>query len=318
MEKMRIVLTGGAGFIGSHLTAFLLEKGHSVVVIDNFITGRRKNLQQFIETPDFELIEHDVSNYIDVSGNVDFVLHFASPASPIDYLRYPIQTMKAGALGTLNSLGLSKKKKAKFFLASTSEVYGDPQVHPQKEDYWGYVNPIGPRSVYDESKRFAEAMTMAYHTHHGIDTRIVRIFNTFGPHMRPDDGRVIPTFILQCLKGKPVTIFGSGEQTRSFCYITDLVEGVYKLMNTDYHYPVNIGNPLEIGINELANIIGNIIGNEIQIEYKELPLDDPQCRKPDISKAKELLSWRPKVDLKTGLSKTIAWFMKKCREVTDG
>ncbi|TET24746.1 MAG: SDR family oxidoreductase [Candidatus Cloacimonadota bacterium] len=310
MEKMRIVLTGGAGFIGSHLTAFLLDRGHAVVVIDNFITGRRKNLQQFIETPEFELIEHDVSNYIDVSGSVDFVLHFASPASPIDYLRYPIQTMKAGALGTLNSLGLSKKKKAKFFLASTSEVYGDPQVHPQKEDYWGYVNPIGPRSVYDESKRFAEAMTMAYHTHHAIDTRIVRIFNTFGPHMRPDDGRVIPTFILQCLKGKPVTIFGTGEQTRSFCYITDLVEGIYKLMNTDYHYPVNIGNPLEIGINELASIIGNIIGSEIQIEYKELPRDDPQCRKPDISKAKELLSWQPKVDLKTGLSKTIAWFRK--------
>lgn len=308
MERMKIVLTGGAGFIGSNLTAFLLNKGHSVIVIDNFITGRRENIEPFIGTGNFDFIEQDVTKFIEISGKVDYVLHFASPASPIDYLKYPIQTMKVGALGTLNTLGLSKKKKAKFLLASTSEVYGDPQVHPQNEDYWGCVNPIGPRGVYDESKRFAEALTMAYHNFHNIDTRIVRIFNTFGPKMRPDDGRVIPTFFMQCLRGESLTIFGSGEQTRSFCYVSDLIEGIYRLMFKDYHYPVNLGNPEEISIKKLAENLSDVTGRKIKIIYKELPVDDPRCRKPDISKAKELLSWEPHVDLKNGLRETAKWF----------
>ena len=255
MERMRVVLTGGAGFIGTHFTAFLLNKSHSVTVIDNLITGKRENIEIFIDNEDFKFIEQDVTKFIDIDGDVDYVLHFASPASPIDYLKYPIQTLKVGAVGTLNTLGLAKKKNAKFLLASTSEVYGDPQVHPQNEEYWGYVNPIGPRGVYDESKRFAEALVMAYHKYHNIDTRIVRIFNTFGPKMRPDDGRVIPTFIMQCLKDEPLTIFGTGEQTRSFCYVSDLVEGIYRLMFKDYHYPVNLGNPEEISIRELVEII---------------------------------------------------------------
>jgi len=308
MEKMQIVLTGGAGFIGSHLTGFLIGKGHSVIVLDNLITGRKANIESFIGNENFDFIEQDVTKSIDIKGNVDFVLHFASPASPIDYLKYPIQTLKVGALGTLNTLGLAKKKKAVFLLASTSEVYGDPQIHPQAEDYWGHVNPIGPRGVYDEAKRFAEALTMAYHKYHNIDTRIVRIFNTFGPRMRPDDGRVVPTFIMQCLRGKPLTIFGSGKQTRSFCYVSDLVEGIYKLMLTNYHYPVNLGNPKELSIEGLAKSIREITGKKVEIVRKELPEDDPKCRKPDITKAKELLSWEPEVDVMDGLRKTVKWF----------
>ncbi len=308
MERMRVVLTGGAGFIGTHFTAFLLNKSHSVTVIDNLITGKRENIKIFIDNEDFKFIEQDVTKFIDIDGDVDYVLHFASPASPIDYLKYPIQTLKVGAVGTLNTLGLAKKKNAKFLLASTSEVYGDPQVHPQNEEYWGYVNPIGPRGVYDESKRFAEALVMAYHKYHNIDTRIVRIFNTFGPKMRPDDGRVIPTFIMQCLKDEPLTIFGTGEQTRSFCYVTDLIEGIYRLMLKDYHYPVNLGNPEEISIKMLAELIAEIAGRKIEIVFKELPEDDPRCRKPDISKAKKMLSWEPQVDIKTGLDETVKWF----------
>ena len=318
MSKLRIVLTGGAGFIGSHITDYLLKEGHSVTVIDNLITGRRENLEPFIENRGFKFIEQDVTKFINIDGEVDYVLHFASPASPIDYLKYPIQTLKVGALGTLNAIGLSKKKSARFLLASTSEVYGDPKVHPQNEDYWGHVNPVGPRGVYDESKRFAEALTMAYHKFHDIDTRIVRIFNTFGPKMRPEDGRVIPTFIMQCLKGEPITIFGSGEQTRSFCYVSDLVEGIYRLMFKDYQYPVNLGNPEEISIRELVEIIEEVARRKIKIEYKELPEDDPRQRKPDISKAKELISWNPQVDLRTGLSATVQWFKKYFDGENDG
>ncbi|TES91695.1 MAG: SDR family oxidoreductase [Candidatus Cloacimonadota bacterium] len=315
MERMRVVLTGGAGFIGTHFTAFLLNKSHSVTVIDNLITGKRENIKIFIDNEDFKFVEQDVTKFIDIDGDVDYVLHFASPASPIDYLKYPIQTLKVGAVGTLNTLGLAKKKNAKFLLASTSEVYGDPQVHPQNEEYWGYVNPIGPRGVYDESKRFAEALVMAYHKYHNIDTRIVRIFNTFGPKMRPDDGRVIPTFIMQCLKDEPLTIFGTGEQTRSFCYVTDLIEGIYRLMLKDYHYPVNLGNPEEISIKMLAELIAEIAGRKIEIVFKELPEDDPRCRKPDISKAKKMLSWEPQVDIKTGLDETVKWFKNYTGEV---
>jgi dTDP-glucose 4,6-dehydratase len=308
MERLKIVLTGGAGFIGSHFTEFFLERGHSVIVIDNLITGRKENLTPFMNDENFTFMEQDVTKYIDIDGDIDYVLHFASPASPVDYLKYPIQTMKVGALGTLNTLGLAKKKNAKFLLASTSEVYGDPKVHPQNEDYWGFVNPVGPRGVYDEAKRFAEALTMAYHNFHKIDTRIVRIFNTYGPKMRPDDGRVIPTFITQCLNSEPITIFGTGEQTRSFCFITDLIKGIYELMFVDEHLPVNLGNPVEVSIINLAKTIGEITGKGLNLVHKKLPEDDPQCRKPDISKAKKLLSWSPEVGLKAGLRRTIDWF----------
>ncbi len=309
MEKMCIVLTGGAGFLGSHLTAFLLEKGHSVIVIDNFITGRRQNIEPLKDNSNFTFIEQDVTRYIDIDGKVDYVLHFASPASPVDYLKFPIQTMKVGALGTLNTLGLAKAKGAKFLLASTSEVYGDPEIHPQSEEYWGHVNPIGPRGVYDEAKRFAEALTMAYYQFHEMDTRIVRIFNTFGPRMRQDDGRVIPTFIGQCLKGESLTIFGSGNQTRSFCYVSDLIEGIYGLMSIDYHKPMNLGNPHEISIKTLTELIGKAANKKIKVIYRELPEDDPKCRKPDISKAKKFLSWSPKVEFKDGLDLTVRWFV---------
>jgi dTDP-glucose 4,6-dehydratase len=318
MEKMRIVLTGGAGFIGSHLTEFFLNKNHSVVVVDNFITGKRCNIEPFLENDHFELIEQDVTQFIEVQGKVDFVLHFASPASPIDYLKFPIQTMKVGGIGTLNTLGLAKKKRAKFLLASTSEVYGDPQVNPHHEEYWGYVNPIGPRGVYDEAKRFAEALTMAYHRYHGIDTRIIRIFNTYGPRMRPDDGRVIPTFIMQCLKGEPLTIFGAGEQTRSFCFVSDLIEGIYSIMASDYHAPINLGNPNEISINKLVEIIADVTGKEITTIYKELPKDDPKRRKPDITRAQNILSWSPVVDLREGLTKTVKWFNGLLEDKTYG
>jgi dTDP-glucose 4,6-dehydratase len=318
MKRTRFVVSGGAGFIGSHLTGFLLARGHAVTILDNFITGRKQNVSEFSSREDFELIEQDVSRGVEVGGEVDAVLHFASPASPMDYLKYPIQTLKVGSLGTMHMLELAREKNAPFLLASTSEVYGDPQIHPQKEDYWGNVNPVGPRSVYDESKRFAEAMTMAYHRHYGIDTRIARIFNTYGPKMRVHDGRVIPTFIMQALKGEPLTVFGSGEQTRSFCYVSDLIQGIYKLIFADYHSPVNLGNPVEISIKDLTRILGAIVGNELNVTYKALPEDDPKCRKPDISKAAELLSWKPEIEFDHGLARTVEWFKQGIKGMENG
>lgn len=315
---MRFVISGGAGFIGSHLSGFLLERDHSVVVLDNFITGRKENVEEYLPNERFTLVDQDVTEQFAMENGVDAVLHLASPASPMDYLKYPIQTLKVGALGTMRMLDLAREKEATFLLASTSEVYGDPQVHPQNEEYWGHVNPIGPRSVYDESKRFAEAITMAYHRHYGTDTRIVRIFNTYGPKMRIDDGRVIPTFIMQALEEEPLTIFGSGEQTRSFCYVSDLLEGLYKLVSVQYHMPINLGNPVENSINELTRILGDIVGKKLECAFKELPEDDPKCRKPDIAKAKELLSWEPSVTFPEGLAKTVAWFREQSKGTGNG
>ena len=307
---MRIVVTGGSGFLGSHLCDRLLAEGHEVVAVDNFITGRKSNIAH-ITSDRFEFIEHDVSKYIDIQGSVDFVMHLASPASPIDFERYPIQILKVGALGTHNALGLAKDKNAGFFIASTSEVYGDPQVNPQPESYWGNVNPVGIRGVYDEAKRFAEAMTMAYHRIHGINTRIVRIFNTYGPRMRPKDGRVMPTFISQALRGEPLTVFGEGQQTRSFCYYEDLIDGFYRLLMSGEHYPVNIGNPNEISMLELAQTIIRVIGSTSTITYKPLPQDDPRLRRPDISRATRILEWEAKVSLEDGLIKTIEYFKEE-------
>jgi len=304
----KVLLTGGAGFIGSHLCKHLLGKGFAVFCIDNFITGNPENLSPFKKNPDFTLIEHDVTKFIDIKGDIDYVLHFASPASPIDYEKLPIQTLKVGSLGTHNALGVAKAKGAKFLLASTSEVYGDPLVHPQPEDYWGNVNPIGPRGVYDEAKRFAEALTLAYHRTHKVDTKIVRIFNTYGPNMRGHDGRAIPAFIEQCLSGKPITIFGDGTQTRSFCFISDLIAGIYKLMHSSLNEPVNVGNPNEMSVLELANKIRDIAKSKSKIVFKALPVDDPKVRQPDITKAKKELNWTPKVELEEGLSRTIEWF----------
>lgn len=305
---MRIVLTGGAGFIGSHLCDHLLKKGHSVICIDNLITGDVKNIRHLFSNKKFSFVKHNVTHYISVHGRVDAVMHFASPASPIDYLKHPIPTLKVGALGTHNALGVAKAKKAIFMLASTSEVYGDPLINPQKESYWGNVNPIGPRGVYDEAKRFAEAMTMAYHRYHKIPVRIVRIFNTYGPRMRKEDGRAVPTFISQAIKNKSVTVFGKGGQTRSFCYISDMVDGLYKLLISGINEPVNIGNPHEITLNKLASEIIKFTGSKSRIIYKPLPVDDPQVRRPDISKAKRLLKWQPRVPLSEGLKETIKWF----------
>jgi dTDP-glucose 4,6-dehydratase len=305
---MRIVLTGGAGFIGSHLCNFLIAKGHQVIAIDNLITGRRENIVHLFNNSNFIFIEHDVTKYIDISGNVDYVLHFASPASPKDYLEFPIQTLKAGALGTHNALGLAKARGAKFLLASTSEVYGDPEVHPQKEDYWGRVNPVGPRGVYDEAKRFAEALTMAYHRYHSIDTRIARIFNTYGPRLKIDDGRVVSNFIVQALTGKPITVYGDGSQTRSFCYVSDLIDGIYGLMSSDVAEPINIGNPIETSIIDFAKLVIEITESRSKIISKELPTNDPKKRKPDITRANKLLGWYPKVSLLNGIKKTIDWF----------
>ncbi len=310
MSKKHVLITGAAGFIGSHLTHYLLDRGYQVIGMDNFITGDPSNLAQ-IDSPDFELIEHDVSNEIRIEGPLDYILHFASPASPIDYLELPIQTLKVGSLGTHKTLGLAKAKGATFLIASTSEVYGDPLIHPQKEDYWGNVNPIGPRGVYDEAKRFAEAMAMAYHRYHGIDVKIARIFNTYGPRMRVKDGRAIPAFLSQALKGEPFTVFGKGEQTRSFCYISDLVEGIYRLLTSNYNSPVNLGNPREMTILQLAEIIKDMTGSKSPIEFKPLPVDDPQVRQPDISLARELLDWQPRIDLKQGLAGTIEYFRRK-------
>ena len=308
---MRAVITGGAGFLGSHLCDYLIEHGWDVLSIDNLVTGREGNAAHLVKHPRFRTMRHDVSNYIDVPGPVDYVLHFASPASPVDYLKLPIQTLKVGALGTHNSLGLALAKKAKYFLASTSECYGDPQISPQPETYWGHVNPIGPRGVYDEAKRFAEAMVMAYHRFHGVDTHIVRIFNTYGPRMRLNDGRALPNFVYQALRGQPITVYGDGKQTRSFCYVSDLIEGIYRLMNSDEHEPVNIGNPQEITILEFAERVRALLGSDVPIVFKPLPQDDPKQRCPDISKAKRLLGWQPKVNLNEGLQLTLNFFRQQ-------
>jgi dTDP-glucose 4,6-dehydratase len=306
----RTVITGAAGFIGSHLSEALLDRGHTVVGFDNLLTGDTANVAH-LTGRDFTLVKHDVTNYINVDGPVDYVLHWASPASPIDYLELPIQTMKVGALGTHKALGLAKAKGATFVIASTSEVYGDPLEHPQKETYWGNVNPIGPRGVYDEAKRFAEAMTMAYHRHHGVNTKIVRIFNTYGPRMRVKDGRAVPNFIAQALRGEDVTIYGSGTQTRSFCYVSDLVDGILRLMDAPTNDPVNIGNPTELTIEGMARAILEMTGSRSRIVYQPLPEDDPKVRKPDITRAREILGWEPRVGLDEGLRKTIDYFRNR-------
>lgn len=302
------VVTGGAGFLGSHLVDYLLNKGHQVIAIDNLITGRVQNIAHLAGNGNFKFIKQDVTQYIFLSEKIDYVWHFASPASPIDYAEFPIQTLKVGSLGTHKALGLAMKNRARFLLTSTSEIYGDPLRHPQSEDYWGNVNSVGPRSCYDEAKRFAEAMTMAYHREHGLETRIVRIFNTYGPRMRLNDGRVVPAFISQALKKEPITLYGEGKQTRSFCYCSDLIEGIYRLMMSDYCDPVNIGNPNELSIRQFAELILELTGTQLELINKDLPTDDPKQRRPDITKARNLLQWEPKVDLRDGLKKTIDWF----------
>lgn len=307
------VVTGGAGFLGSHLVDRLLKEGHQVVAIDNLVTGAVENIDHLSGNQNFRFIQQDVTQFIFVHGPVDFVWHFASPASPIDYLELPIQTLKVGSLGTHNALGLAKNKSARFLLASTSEVYGDPLVHPQTEDYWGNVNTVGPRGCYDESKRFAEAITMAYHRTHQLKTRIVRIFNTYGPRMRMNDGRVVPAFMSQALQGKGMTVFGDGSQTRSFCFCSDLIDGIFRLMMSDENYPVNIGNPHEMTMLEFATAIRQAVGSKSRIVRKPLPQDDPKQRKPDISRARSLLKWRPKIDLETGLLRTIEYFRSKAK-----
>ena len=305
---MRVLITGAAGFLGSHLADRFLADGHSVVGLDNFITGNPENIAHLMSEPRFEFVRHDISTYTYVSGPLDGVLHFASPASPIDYLEHPIPTLKVGALGTHNALGLAKAKRARFFLASTSEVYGDPLVHPQSESYWGNVNPVGPRGVYDEAKRFAEAMTMAYHTYHKLDTRIVRIFNTYGPRMRPRDGRVVSNFIVQALSGEPITIYGDGSQTRSFCYVSDEVEGIYRLFMKGDAHPTNIGNPDEYTVKQLAEFVVELTGSASEIVYRDLPVDDPKVRKPDITRARTMLGWEPSVNVRDGVARTIEYF----------
>ncbi|MDP2302684.1 MAG: SDR family oxidoreductase [Ignavibacteria bacterium] len=311
MNQKIAIVTGGAGFLGSHLCDKFIKENCKVICIDNLITGNPNNIAHLFGNPNFEFIKHDITNYIFVPGQVDYILHFASPASPIDYLKLPIQTLKVGSLGTHKVLGLAKEKKARILLASTSEVYGDPNIHPQKEDYWGNVNPVGPRGVYDEAKRFAEAITMAYNRYHGVDTRIVRIFNTYGPRMRLNDGRALPAFVDQALKNEDITVFGDGTQTRSFCYVDDLVDGIYKLLMSDEIYPVNIGNPDEITIKQFAEEVIRITGTKSKIVYKELPEDDPKVRQPDISKAKSLLNWFPKIGREEGLKRTIDYFLEQ-------
>ncbi len=308
---MRVCVTGAAGFLGSHLCDRLLREGHEVIALDNLLTGNPRNLAHLDGEKRFRFVRHDVTRFIFIDGPVDAVLHFASPASPIDYLELPIQTLKVGSLGTHNALGLAMAKKSRFLLASTSEVYGDPLVHPQPESYWGNVNPIGPRGVYDEAKRFAEAMTMAYHRAHEVDTRIVRIFNTYGERMRPRDGRVVPALICQALAGEPMTVFGDGSQTRSFCYVSDLIEGIYRLLLSSETMPVNIGNPAELSVLEFANAIRRLTGTRSEIVFRPLPVDDPRVRQPDITKARELLNWEPRVSLEDGLNRTIGYFRER-------
>ncbi len=310
----KVLITGAAGFLGSHLCDRFIKDGYHVIAMDNLITGRLKNIEHLFPLENFEFHNHDISNYVHVSGKLDYILHFASPASPIDYLKIPIQTLKVGSLGTHNLLGLAKVKNARMLIASTSEVYGDPEVHPQKEQYWGNVNPIGPRGVYDEAKRFQEAITMAYHRFHGVETRIIRIFNTYGPRMRLNDGRVLPAFIGQALRGEDLTVFGDGSQTRSFCYVDDLVEGICRLLQSDYPEPVNIGNPDEITIGDFAEEIIKLTGTSQKVIYKELPENDPKKRRPDITKAKELLNWEPKVSRQEGLKLTYDFFKSLSKE----
>lgn len=313
-ERKRVLITGAAGFLGSHLCDRFVKEGYHVIAMDNLITGRLKNIEHLFHLENFEFYNHDVSKFIHIPGKLDYILHFASPASPIDYLKIPIQTLKVGSLGIHNCLGLAKAKSARVLIASTSEVYGDPNVHPQTEEYWGNVNPVGPRGVYDEAKRFQEAMTMAYHTFHGVETRIVRIFNTYGPRMRLNDGRVLPAFIGQALRGEDLTVFGDGSQTRSFCYVDDLIEGIYRLLHSDYVYPVNIGNPDEITIADFAEEIIKLTGTSQKVIYKDLPVDDPKQRRPDISKAKEILNWEPKVSRSEGLKITYDYFKDLSKE----
>jgi dTDP-glucose 4,6-dehydratase len=307
---MRILVTGGAGFIGSHLSDRLLEKGHSVIALDNLITGSTDNISHLAGRSDFKFINHDVTEYIYIPEDIDFIFHMASPASPIDYLMYPIQTLKVGALGTHKALGLAKEKNAGLLLASTSEVYGDPLVHPQPESYWGNVNPVGPRGVYDEAKRYAEALVFAYHRTHGVDTRIARIFNTYGPRNRADDGRVVPSFVCQALKNEDLTIFGDGEQTRSFCFVSDTVNGLIALMESGYHDPVNIGNPNEMTVKEFALEVIRLAGSASSLTYRDLPVDDPKVRQPDITTAGSVLNWKPEVSLEDGLKETIEYFRR--------
>ena len=308
MATRRALVTGGAGFLGSHLCERLLAEGYEVVCMDNLITGALANIEHLFGRDGFVFVHHDVTNFIHVAGSLDAILHFASPASPIDYLKLPIQTLKVGSLGTHKALGLAKSKGARFLLASTSEVYGDPLVHPQPETYWGNVNPVGPRGVYDEAKRFAEALTMAYHRHHGVDTRIVRIFNTYGPRMRAGDGRVVPTFINQALRGEPLTCFGDGSQTRSFCYVDDLIEGIYRLLESDHTEPTNIGNPSEMTVLEFAREVLRLTGSAADVVFEDLPVDDPKVRQPDIAVARRVLAWQPQVPLEEGLAATVEYF----------
>ena len=310
----RVLITGAAGFLGSHLCERFIKEGYQVIGMDNLITGDLRNIEHLFKLPAFDFYHHDVSKFIHVSGPLDYILHFASPASPIDYLKIPIQTLKVGALGTHNCLGLAREKKATILVASTSEVYGDPLVHPQNEDYWGNVNPVGPRGVYDEAKRFMESITRAYHTFHGVDIRIVRIFNTYGPRMRLNDGRALPAFIGQALRGENLTVFGDGSQTRSFCYVDDLIEGIYRLLMSNYTMPVNIGNPHEISLLEFAQEVLKLTGSSVSIEFKDLPVDDPKQRRPDITRAKEILGWQPTVDRAKGLQITYDYFRSLPKE----
>lgn len=307
-DKKRVLVTGAAGFLGSHLCDRFIKEGCEVIGMDNLLTGNIKNIEHLFPLKEFQFYHHDITKYIHVPGKIDYILHFASPASPIDYLKMPIQTLKVGALGTHNVMGVAKAKNARVLVASTSEVYGDPLVHPQTEEYWGNVNPIGPRGVYDEAKRFLESITMAYHNFHNVETRMIRIFNTYGPRMRLDDGRALPTFMSQALRGEDVTVFGDGSQTRSFCYVDDLVDGIYRLLMSDYHMPVNIGNPAEITLKEFAEEVVALVGTDSKIVYEPLPKDDPKQRKPDITKAKEILGWEPKVDRHEGLKRTLEYF----------